>query len=92
VTNVTSECPLWVAYCKTYYEIEKGINNVTLAPEDEKLADFIDNPIHEKYAYLCHYFEEPGSVKYKKGIPGISSKEVIKGMRHIEPIRFLNIF
>jgi len=79
LTNVTSECPLWTAYCKTYYDIENNKNNLTVSPEDEKLADFIDNPIHEKYAYLCHYFEKHGSVKYRKAIPGISSKEVISG-------------
>lgn len=99
-TNQSFECPLWTAYCKTYYDIEAKLNvtkNVTILPEDEKLEDFVDDPIHERYAYLCHYFEEKNSVVLKAGIPGISSKDVIRGMCYIEfinnfIIRFLNNF
>ena len=54
-------------------------NKYYLFCDDGKLEDFLDNPVHEKYAYLCHYFEEQGSVQLKKAIPGISSKDLIKG-------------
>lgn len=81
--NQTFECPLWTAYCKPYYEIEAELNQTrSVAREDEKLEDFIDNPELEKYAHLCHYFEKENSVKYKLGIPGISSAEVIKENFH----------
>lgn len=82
-TNQTFECPLWTAYCKRYYELDAAQNNTkAMTPEDEKLEDFVDDPELEKYAYLCHYFEEANSVRLKAGIPGISSAEVIKENFH----------
>ena len=82
-TVQTIECSLWTAYCKPYYDMERNLSssqrkNSTIT-DDGKLEDFLDNPVHEKYAYLCHYFEEQGSVQLKKAIPGISSKDLIKG-------------
>lgn len=77
VKNQSFVCPLWKVYCKPYYDKEynDSMRNVTISPVEE---DFVDDPVHEYYAYLCHYFSEKDSVKLKKAIPGISSGNTIK--------------